>query len=123
MVPYSSPLFVRPFVRFSLSPCTRALTQLLLDENRRITMSATIDAVCSRVMKERQKKLDKGMSQADVAKELGSEEAHKKKACMKEVCRQAGRQAGTSGDRCRVRLSNQAKEVAVTINSLLPNKR
>lgn len=48
-------------------------------------MAATIDAVCSRVTKERQKKTDKGMSLADLTKELGSEEAHKKKACMKEV--------------------------------------
>lgn len=59
--------------------------QILLDENKRITMAATIDAVCTRVSKERQRKIDKGMSPADVAKELGSEEAHKKKACMKEV--------------------------------------
>ncbi|CAM9623691.1 unnamed protein product [Pylaiella littoralis] len=58
--------------------------QLLLDDNRRITMAATIDAVCTRVTKERQKKTDKGMSLADLTKELGSEEAHKKKACMKE---------------------------------------
>lgn len=48
-------------------------------------MAATIDAVHSRVMKERQKKTDKGVSMADVAKEFGSEEAHKGKACMKEV--------------------------------------
>ncbi|CAM9643839.1 unnamed protein product, partial [Hapterophycus canaliculatus] len=49
--------------------------QLLLDDNRRITMAATIDAVCSRVAKERQRKIDKGMSPADVTKELGSEGA------------------------------------------------
>ncbi|CBJ26302.1 Heat shock protein 40 like protein [Ectocarpus siliculosus] len=58
--------------------------QLLLDEDRRITMAATIDAVCTRVSKERQKKIDKGVALADLTKELGSEEAHKKKACMKE---------------------------------------
>ncbi|CAM9153819.1 unnamed protein product [Laminaria digitata] len=58
--------------------------QTLLDDNRRVTMAATIDAVHSRVAKERQKKTDKGMSLADVSKELGSEEAHKGKACMKE---------------------------------------
>lgn len=75
------PIYINKKFNFRL-----ARAQLLLEENRRITMSATIDAVCSRVMKERQKKIDKGMSQADVAKELGSEEAHKNKACMKEVC-------------------------------------
>lgn len=58
-----------------------------MDDNRRITMAATIDAVCNRVAKERQKKTDKGMSLADLTRELGSEEAHKKKACMKEVNR------------------------------------
>lgn len=59
--------------------------ETLLDDNRRVTMAATIDAVHSRVMKERRTKTDKGMSLADVAKELGSEEAHKGMACMKEV--------------------------------------
>lgn len=63
-------------------PCA---AKLLLDENRRITMAATMEAVCFRVTKERQKKTDKGVSLADVVKELGSEEAHKKKECMKEV--------------------------------------
>lgn len=48
-------------------------------------MAATIEAVCSRVTKERLKKTDKGMSLMDVAKELGSEEAQKKKECMKEA--------------------------------------
>lgn len=72
---------------FSVSPLPFAKTnKLLLDDNRRKTMAATIDAVCSRVAKERQKKTDKGMSLVDVAKELGSEEVHQKKACMKEVC-------------------------------------
>lgn len=56
-----------------------------MDDNRRKTMAATVEAVYSRVSKERQKKIDKGMSAADVAQELGSEEAHKKKECMKEV--------------------------------------
>lgn len=67
---------------FFFSPLRR---KLLLDEDRRITMAATIDAVCTRVSKERQRKIDKGMALADLTKELGSEEAHKKKACMKEV--------------------------------------
>lgn len=71
------------YVYFRLS--VDANSKLLLDDNRRITMAATVDAVCNRVAKERQKKLDKGMSPADVTQELGSEEAHKKKACMKEV--------------------------------------
>lgn len=69
---------------YILSP-SLYLEKVLLDDNRRITMAATIDAVWSRVTKERQKKTDKGMSLADLTKELGSEEAHKKKACMKEV--------------------------------------
>lgn len=63
-----------------------SIIQILLDENRRNTMAATIEAVVFRVKKERQRKLDKQMSLADVTKEFGSEEAHKKKACMKEVC-------------------------------------
>lgn len=63
-----------------------APAQVLLDDNRRKTMAATIEAVHHRVSKERQRKLDKGMSLADLTKELGSEEAHKKKECMKEVC-------------------------------------
>lgn len=65
--------------------CHRVICKILLEDNRRKTMSATIEAVYSRVIKERQKKIDKGMSEADVSKELGSEDAHKKKACMKEV--------------------------------------
>lgn len=48
-------------------------------------MAATIEAVCSRVMKERQKKIDKGITESDLNKEFGSEEAHQKKECMKEV--------------------------------------
>lgn len=63
-----------------------APAQVLLDDNRRKTMAATIEAVHHRVSKERQRKLDKGMSLADLTRELGSEEAHKKKECMKEVC-------------------------------------
>lgn len=59
--------------------------QILLDDNRRKIMAATIEAVCSRVAKERQKKLDKGVMVADLVKEFGSEEAHKKKECLKEV--------------------------------------
>lgn len=65
--------------------------QILLDDNRRNTMAATIEAVFFRVAKERQRKADKGVSLADLTKELGSEEAHKKKACMKEVRRLCGR--------------------------------
>lgn len=61
------------------------LEQTLLDDNRRKTMAATNEAVHRRVSKERQRKADKGMSLADLVKELGSEEAHKKKECMKEV--------------------------------------
>ncbi|CAM9863533.1 unnamed protein product, partial [Sphacelaria rigidula] len=40
--------------------------QVLLDDNRRKTMAATIEAVHHRVSKERQRKLDKGMSLADL---------------------------------------------------------
>lgn len=48
-------------------------------------MAATIEAVSSRIIKERQRRVDKGVSLADLVKEFGSEEAHKKKECMKEV--------------------------------------
>lgn len=71
--------------------------QTLQDENRRKTMAATIDAVCSRVSKERQRKLDKGVPLADLVKELGSDEAHKKKECMKEVCNDSLRGALVRG--------------------------
>lgn len=63
----------------------RVHRQILQDDNRRNTMAATIEAVCSRVSKERQKKLDKGVAVADLVQEFGSEEAHKKKECLKEV--------------------------------------
>ena len=68
-----------------IPPCVVRNRKTLMEDNRRKTMAATIEAVSSRVSKERQKKIDKGMLAADVIKELGSEEAHKKKECMKEV--------------------------------------
>lgn len=79
------PRFFDVFMNVLFRLSVHVNVKLLLDDNRRVTMAATIDAVCSRVAKERQKKIDKGMSMAEVTKELGSEEAHKKKACMKEV--------------------------------------
>lgn len=65
------------------------LEQTLLDDNRRKTIAATIEAVHRRVSKERQRKADKGMSLADLVKEFGSEEGQKKKECMKEVLQYA----------------------------------
>ncbi|CAM9155146.1 unnamed protein product [Choristocarpus tenellus] len=58
--------------------------QVLMEDNRRKTMAATIDAVSTRVLKERQKKIDKGVRLEALLAECGSEAAHKKKACMKE---------------------------------------
>ncbi|CAM9104700.1 unnamed protein product [Discosporangium mesarthrocarpum] len=58
--------------------------QILLDENRRKTMAATIDAIHTRVCKERQRKVDKGVTPAALVAEFGSEAAQIKKECLKE---------------------------------------
>ncbi|CAM9705204.1 unnamed protein product [Phaeothamnion confervicola] len=63
--------------------------QMLLDEGRRQLAAATIEAVRHKVRKERQKKIEKGgVTEADLARQFGSFEAHCNKSCMKEFADQ-----------------------------------